>query len=787
MKPPPLRPHNCPKLRHIPNVQHTSLAQYMQTQRDLYASTLPEKIAALEASLLQLSTDARNGSDALAQAHKLAGSGGTFGLPAISEAASDIEKLLLNNAGRLGVLDDAERGALAAGVKALKAALTPRTNGSAPAPAPPSSEPEQILRATPPSQKTSRLVHIIEPDQRVAGELAAYLDRAGYRSRTFESPVALASASAEDTPAALLINIAFSADPLLAKASARNTSPDSSGIPVILISGGTDFQTRLDAVRAGAIGYFPQPLDMQALTTLLDRVTSGEPARPYRVLIVEDDEALATFYASVLQSASIETAVVTDPSRVMQQLVDFQPDLITCDIYMPRCNGIELAALIRHQQAFVRIPIVFLSTETSLDKQAQALKQGGDDFIIKPVEPATLISAAQSRARRYRSVLEAEDTLRISEERFRLVFETSLDAFIQCLADGTVISANQAACMMFRMSEQQIRAAGLAKMVQAHDPRLAAMLLQDNASGKFRGELNCVRGDGTYLPVEVSSSRHVDGNGNLQVSVILRDISERKIAEQQIMQLNAELETRVERRTAELSAANQELQAFSHSLAHDLRQPYIAINGLTSLLEKALGTGADERSKNYLDRIRAGVSQMNERTDSLLVLAQLSRTHIKRETVDLGAMATDILKALQQHEPERSVRTCVQRPLVALADAKLIQHLLTILLGNAWKFSSKNPGAQITVGSETAPDSDLVFFIQDTGAGFDMAYVDKLFGAFQRLHSTSEFAGAGIGLAMARRIITRHGGRIWANSSPGEGAKFCFTLNPASDQRKPLT
>ncbi len=773
------RAHNCPNLSPpYSTVQQTSLAQYLQTQRDLYASTLPEKIAALEASLLQLSTGGADAAaPALAHAHKLAGSGGTFGLPAVSEAAAGIEKILLNGAGYPHALDDAQRRGLADGLRALKAVLLPTagTNPAAIAPANGDSQPDETAHLL--SKAKSRLVHIIEPDPAAARELAVQLERAGYHSRIFAKPVP-SDPAVQNRPAALLAHIAFSADPLLAQAMSAQTPEEVSGTPVIFISGGTDFQARLQTVRAGAIGYFPRPLDVPALITLLDRVTSGEPDRPYRVLIVEDDEALATFYASVLQSASIETAVVTDPSRVIAQLLDFQPDLITCDIHMPQCNGIELAALIRQQQEFVRIPIVFLSTETSLDKQAQALKQGGDDFIIKPVEPAALISAAQSRARRYRSLLAAEDTLRISEERFRLVFETSLDGFIQCLADGTVVSANQAACTMFKMTEQQIRAAGIASMVQAHDPRLAEMLLQGNPSGRFRGELSCVRGDGSTFAAEASSSRHVDSNGDMQVSVILRDISERKVAEQQIMQLNAELETRVEQRTAELSEANQELQAFSHSLAHDLRQPYIAINGLTSLLEKSIAAGASDRSKNYLDRIRAGVSQMNERTDSLLVLAQLSRTHIKRETVDLGEIASGILQALQQHDPERVVHIHVQRPLVVLADAKLVLHLLNILLGNAWKFSSRKASADITVGSEPGPGGDTTYFIQDTGAGFDMAYVDKLFGAFQRLHSTSEFAGAGIGLAMARRIVMRHGGRIWARSKPGEGASFYFTLAP---------
>jgi PAS domain S-box-containing protein len=745
----------------------TSLALFMQTQRQLYLARLPEKVAALDAALQQLGStgDAAAALAALAQAHQLVGSGGTFGFPAVSQAAAAIEKILSGLAGVERPLGAPERSALGAGLQALKAAQL--ATGVTP---PTASDLAGADTAFAPPRPT-RLVFIVEPDQQAASQLAAQLGRSGYQSRIFDRP----PLPAQERPAAILAQIAFSADPLLAR---QAVDGEWAGIPLIFMSGDSGFEVRLQAVRSGAIGYFPQPVDLQALVTLLDRVTSGEPARPYRVLIVEDDEALANFYAGVLQSAGIETAVVTDPSQVMGPLIDFEPDLITCDIYMPQCNGMELAALIRQQQAFVRIPIVFLSSETSLDKQAQALKQGGDDFITKPVAPAVLIAAAQSRARRYRSLLAAEDTLRISEERFRLVFETSLDGFIQGLADGTVISANQAACTMLRMDEQQIKAAGLAGLVAAGDPRLADLLGQTSRSGKFRGELSCVRGDGTHFPVEVSSSQHISSNGDTQVSVILRDITERKFAEQQILQLNAELETRVERRTAELTAANQELQTFSHSLAHDLRQPYIAINGLTSLLEREVAGCVSERGKHYLSRIHASVSQMNERTDSLLALAQLSRVQTRREQLDLGAMASKVLRKLQQQDPERTVHAHVQQPLPVQADAGLLLQLLNILLGNAWKFSSGQASADITVGAEVGPAGETVFFVKDSGAGFDMAYVANLFGAFQRLHDPSEFAGAGMGLATARRIVTRHGGRIWASSAPGEGACFCFTLAP---------
>ncbi len=749
----------------------TRLALYMQTQRELYLASLPGKVAELGAALQQylLTGDEAAALSALAEAHKLAGSGGTFGFPAISEAAANIETLLTAASARHGPANTAERQLLQLGEQALYDALNQACGSSAsptvpeiPAP----SRPAPQLRPQAP-----RLICIVEADLQAAGRLADQLQHAGYASR-IQQPDQLAL---QNRPVAILANTVFTADPQL-RLYTQTVPEGAHPVPLIFIAGSNDFEARLEAVRADAAGYFPHPLDVPALLGLLDQVTSVEPVRPYRVLIVDDDDLLAAFYAGVLEAAGMQTCIVTDPSQVMAPLVDFQPDLITCDIHMPQCSGIELAALIRQQQAFVRIPIVFLSAETSLDKQAQALRQGGDDFIVKPVAPATLVSAAQSRARRYRSLLAAEDTLRLSEERFRLVFETSLDGFIQALADGTVVAANPSACAMFGMNDAQIKATGIAGLVDAADPRVGEMLRQRSRTGEFRGELNCVRGDGTRFPVEVSSSQHVGSHGDVQVSVILRDITERKLAEQQIMQLNAELESRVEQRTIELTAANQELQAFSQSLAHDLRQPYIAVNGLAGLLEKEMGGGISERGKHYLQRIRAGVNQMNERTDSLLALAQLSRTHIRRESLDLAAMAEKEIETLRQQAPERQVHTQVQRPLSASADAALVRHLLKILLGNAWKFTSRQAHAEISLSAQTSSGGDTVFNVRDNGAGFDMAYADKLFGAFQRLHAPEDFPGAGIGLATARRIVTRHGGEIWAESAPQQGACFFFTL-----------
>jgi PAS domain S-box-containing protein len=744
----------------------TSLTHYIQTQRALYAAQLPDKIAALESALRHPDAGEEATLSALAQAHRLAGSGGTFGFPEISRAAAGIERILADNPHTPGFPDDAARAALEAGLTALKAALAAGLSANGPDAVTTAVEPPPTGPAP-----SARLLYIIEPDAQVAGQLADACACNGYQCRIFNQPADARLAAAGELPVAMIATIAFPEETLQALQT-EAAAGDDKEIPLVFMNGGTDFQTRLKAVRAGAAGYFPQPVDAIAMLALLDRVASTEPTRPYRVLLVEDDASLASFYAGVLAAAGMETRIVTEPAQIMAPLMEFEPDLITCDINMPQCNGIELATLIRQQPEFLRIPIVFLSGETNLDKQAQALRQGGDDFITKPVTPVALVSAAQSRARRYRSLLAADDTLRISEERFRLVFESSLDGFIQGFTNGSVVSANPAACHMLRMNEQQIRAAGITGIVDRADARLVAVLRQTGG----RGELSCVRGDGTRFPAEISVSQHVSRSGDIQISVVLRDITDRKLAEQQIMQMNAELESRVEKRTAELSAATQELQTFSQALAHDLRQPYIAINGMTRLLEREIEGTANERAGHYLQRIRAGVNQMNERTDSLLALAQLSRMQTRREQVDLGTIAATVLKTLQEQDPARKVRTQILPLPTVQADAGLLLHLLNILLSNAWKFTSRQAQAEITVGSEQREDGETIFYVRDNGVGFDMAYADKLFTAFQRLHSPGEFAGAGTGLATARRIVMRHGGRIWADSRPGEGAVFHFTL-----------
>ncbi|HWK74071.1 MAG TPA: ATP-binding protein [Povalibacter sp.] len=227
-----------------------------------------------------------------------------------------------------------------------------------------------------------------------------------------------------------------------------------------------------------------------------------------------------------------------------------------------------------------------------------------------------------------------------------------------------------------------------------------------------------------------------------------------------------------------LARANRELEAFTASVSHDLRSPLTTIAGQAGLLELALGETATEDQKRRLQRIQGSVKQMSELIESLLALSRISRHTLHREIVDVSSLAEQIVADLRQHDPARGVEVTIQPGMHAHGDRRLLGNLLTNLIGNAWKFTSKLPQAHIDLG-QTQAGSMATLYVRDNGVGFDMAYGQKLFKPFQRLHGPAEFPGSGVGLATVARIVDRHGGRIWAESRPNHGAVFYFTLPTA--------
>ena len=439
-------------------------------------------------------------------------------------------------------------------------------------------------------------------------------------------------------------------------------------------------------------------------------------------------------------------------------------------LVLPLCN---------EQHRFGMLTLYTAEVQHFAPGEVQLLQELADNLAFGIVS----LRARQERRRSEASARQAASRL---HEQASLI-DLAPGAIVVRNLDRTLRFWNKGAERLYGWSAEEVLGKTMEDRMFRDPQTLLTAIDQTQAAGGggWTGELEQLAFDGTPVYVEMRSTVVRDESGQVNgVMSVNTDIRERKQAREEILQLNASLEARVEQRTAQLKFANQQLETFSYSVSHDLRNPLSAVDGFCSLLEKALsksgGMPLTERGQHYLMRIRAGVRQMGELIDAMLSLAQVSRARLLWEPVDLGAQSRALLLGFQEHEPARAVQWQVDPELLALGDPRLLKQVLDNLLGNAWKFTAGMPCACIEVGREAGSAGETVFFVRDNGAGFDMAYVEKLFVAFQRLHDQAEFSGTGIGLATVERIIARHGGKVWAESAVGHGATFYFTLGAAA-------
>ena len=371
----------------------------------------------------------------------------------------------------------------------------------------------------------------------------------------------------------------------------------------------------------------------------------------------------------------------------------------------------------------------------------------------------------------------AEEALRQSEARARAVAESSSVGIFLTEPDGKALYINPALQKILACTLEESLGFGWTSYLHPGDAERVhgawrQFVGNDTA---FDLEYRFVRRDGIVRFVHVNvmavqAGEHVDCYvGNVE------DITERKRADEEVFRLNAELESRVQIRTSELLAANRELESFAYSISHDLRAPLRGIDGFSQLLLDEYGDKLDRQGHDYLARVRRAAQRMGILIDDLLELSRVTRQGMRRQSVNLGQLAHDILDEFRKSYPQRSVEISVVADCPVEGDPQLLRVLLENLLDNAWKYTSKTAEAQIEFGVEASAQGP-VYFVRDNGAGFDMQYADRLFRPFQRLHSPEDFTGTGVGLASVARVVHRHGGRVWAESSIGQGAIFRFTL-----------
>jgi signal transduction histidine kinase len=450
---------------------------------------------------------------------------------------------------------------------------------------------------------------------------------------------------------------------------------------------------------------------------------------PVKILIAEDSPTQAEYLKSILETHRCQVRVARNGREALAVLAQEKPTLLISDITMPEMDGYELCRCIRQDQRLADLPVILLTALSDPEDVFKGLECGADNFITKPYEQENLLARIH--------YLLANVHLHRQEK-----VQTSMEVYLA--GQKHVITSDRAQILNLLLSTYEAAVQKNRELLRARD------------------ELTKLN--------EQLEEKVVERTFSLE-----EEVAERKRAEAEVRKLNEELEDRVRLRTTELESANRELEAFSYSVSHDLRAPLRAIDGFSNLLQEEFSAKMSEESKRLLGVISSNAHRMGQLIEDLLRFSRLSRQALARNPVKLTALVNDVLEELRKEEAGRVLEIQVEDLPDAVGDFALLKQVWINLISNALKYTRHQKKAVITIGSQRQK-GEVVYFIRDNGAGFDMQYADKLFGVFQRLHKLEDFEGTGVGLSIVQRIIYRHGGRIWAEAKVQEGATFYFTL-----------
>jgi len=482
-------------------------------------------------------------------------------------------------------------------------------------------------------------------------------------------------------------------------------------------------------------------------------VTTGPSFTPSRtrarILVVDDNADLRDYIANILNELYV-VELASDGLAAFAAARLRKPALILSDVMMPNLDGFGLLHAVRSDPTLQDVPVILLSARAGEEATIEGLEAGADDYLVKPFAARELLARVRTHVElaRQREVL----------ERF---FTLSLDMMCIANVDGYFKRVSPAFDVL-GYSREELLSRPFMDFVHPDDQAATAAEVEKLASGvpslRFETRYRCK--DGSYRWLAWTSA---PASGTLYA--IARDVTETKQTQEELARAKDAAE-----------AANRELESFSYSVAHDLRAPLRSIDGFSQALLEDYADQLDAEGKNHLAFVRESAQQMAQLIDDLLALSRVTRSELHEEEVNLSALARATITRLQRSHPDRRVNVVIQDGLMNHGDPRLLMVLFDNLLGNAWKFTGKREDARIEFGT-AASDGPPVYVVRDNGAGFDMAFANKLFGVFQRLHTAAEFEGTGIGLATVRRVVSRHNGRVWAEGAVDCGASFFFTLS----------
>jgi len=493
-----------------------------------------------------------------------------------------------------------------------------------------------------------------------------------------------------------------------------------------------------------------------------------------KIIVVEDDSITALHLKDCLDNLGYEViALLHSGEEALDRSRHLTPDLILMDIYMRGVlTGIEAAHQIRE---FLDVPIIFLtaySDDTTIERAKLSDPYG---YITKPFDEKDLLISIEMALNKHRLGKE----LRESEKRYRELYNNTPVMLHSINSSGAFVSVSKFWLESMGYSLNEVIGKQSTDFLTEESSRYAREIVLPDffATGYCKDvSYQYVKKNGEIIDVLLSAIAERDVNGEIIRSLAVSiDVTERKKAENALRKLNEELEQRVLERTAQLEASNRELEAFSYSVSHDLRAPLRAIDGFARLLIEDYNESLSPDAQRYLRIIEENTRFMGHLIEDLLSFSRLNKQSLRAQPVKPGKIIAQVLEGLQDEIRSRGVKIEINECPPCEADPSLLRQVFTNLISNSLKFTRKESSASITIGS-IEKDSKTVYFVRDNGVGFDMKYASRLFGVFQRLHRSDDFEGTGVGLAIVQRIVQRHGGDIWAESEPGRGAAFFFTL-----------
>ncbi|HEY4055701.1 MAG TPA: response regulator [Kofleriaceae bacterium] len=558
-------------------------------------------------------------------------------------------------------------------------------------------------------------------------------------------------------------------------------------LPVLMLSSEAEVKDRIKGLRIGATDYIGKPYDANSVIARVEQLTSrtSRITQRNRILVVDDSATVREHMVKSLHDAGYATISASDGAEGLQLAARERPNAIIVDGVMPHMDGATLIRRIRLDPALRATPCLMLTGSRETSDEVEALEAGADAFATKDADVQVVLarlsamlrttddpSAGPESLHAPKRVLVVDDDRELSGQVATMLHENGYDvAQTSASADAIeLVSVQRIDCILldWHLSGSAEVCAQIKSAPTVRDTPVLA--ITDSADRTV-----------TMAALAAGADDVVDRSAGLELLAarVRAQIRRRKVEDERRKAresvVRGELMDQLERANARLIATNEELEAFSYSVSHDLRAPLRAIGSFTSAVLEDAGPVLDENSKEYLGRVVRAAASMGEMIEALLELSRVSRAAILRESVDLTGATVGLLDEYAQRDPQRKVKTTIAPSMKTQADRRLVRVVLDNLLGNAWKFTSKRDDAEIVVGTEVR-DGVNTLFVRDNGAGFDAAQATNLFRPFKRLHTDKQFSGTGIGLATTRRIVERHGGKIWATSNPGEGATFYVTF-----------